>query len=95
MVGISSNSVEIGGAAPKLSPDESATVAAFALRSASQLLAKRAAPKEFPTSIAPCRSLNCSTWTALLTLEETVASCAAVYDFVEAFGCENPYALTA
>ncbi len=52
IVGSSSNSVEIGGAAPMLSPAEIATVAAFALRSASQLLVINAAPKEVP-SIAP------------------------------------------
>ncbi len=53
IVGSSSNSVEIGGAAPILSPAEIATVAAFALRSASQLLARSGAPNDPPTSIAP------------------------------------------
>ncbi len=46
IVGSSSNSVEIGGAAPMLSPDEIATVAAFAVRSAAQLLVRSAAPNE-------------------------------------------------
>ena len=35
-----------------------ATVAALAVRSAAQLLARSAAPKEPPTSIAPCKSLS-------------------------------------
>ena len=53
IVGSSSNSVEIGGAAPMLSPDETAIVALFAARSAAQLLASSAAPNDVPTSIAP------------------------------------------
>ena len=52
IVGSSSNSVEIGGAAPMLSPDETAIVAALALRSAAQLLVSNAAPNDVP-SIAP------------------------------------------
>ena len=58
IVGSSSNSVEIGGAAPMLSPDERATVATFAARSAAQLDVRSAAPNELPTSIAPWRSLS-------------------------------------
>ncbi len=78
IVGSSSNSVEIGGAAPMLSPVEIATVAGFAARSAAQLLVRSGAPKDPPTSIAPCRSLSCRTCTALLNELPTVASCAAV-----------------
>ena len=63
MVGISSNSVEIGGAAPMLSPDETVTVAAAFLRSFAKAVVNTAAPIELDgePSIAPCKSLSCRT----------------------------------
>ena len=62
MVGISSNSVEIGGAAPMLSPAETVTVAAEFLRSLANADAKTAAPMfDALASIAPCKSLSCRT----------------------------------
>ena len=60
IVGISSNWLEIGGAAPMLSPDETVNVAGFFARSAANAVVNRAVPAfaEVP-SIAPCKSLSC------------------------------------
>ena len=61
MVGSSSNWLEIGGAAPMLSPDETVNVAGFFARSAAKAVVKSAVPAlaEVP-SIAPWKSLSCS-----------------------------------
>ena len=59
MVGISSNSLEIAGAAPMLSPVERVNVDATALRSAAKAVVRSAVPAlvEVP-SIAPWKSLS-------------------------------------
>ena len=61
MVGNSSNSLEIAGAAPMLSPDERVNVAATAERSFANADVSSAVPAfvEVP-SIAPWKSLSCN-----------------------------------
>ena len=59
IVGNSSNWLEIGGAAPMLSPAERVKVAGFLARSAANAVVSKAVPAlERVPSIAPCRSLS-------------------------------------
>ena len=95
-MGISSNSLEIAGAAPMLSPLESVNVDATAFLSAANAVVRIAVPAfvEDP-STAPWKSLSARSCTLFNVERVTLARSAVVNVLLHVVAAENPYALTA